>query len=128
MATLSADDLLKVVKDITNDTVSIRWRNKVIKVRRLLTHNEEVELIRNIMDCCTVEDNDSIVFVPELFDISTKANIISAYSNIELPMDLEKQHMILYGTDLYNCILSAISAEQINAINIVLNYYSGIRG
>lgn len=128
MGIISSDELLNIVRDITNDFVTIRWRNKSINVRKLLSYKEETDLIKRILMCCSYIDKDDASFIPELFDMSFRSNIISAYSTIELPDDLEKQHMILYGTDLYNCILSVVNKAQIAAIEYTVKYYLDYRG
>jgi len=128
MKILGDDELLGVVRDVTSDVVTIRWRNKSIQVRKLLSYAEETELVKRILMCCSHIDGDDVSFIPELFDISFRANIVSAYSMIKLPDDLEKQHLILYGTDLYNCILSVANSSQVETIKNIVEYYLDYRG
>lgn len=120
--TLSVKNISSVIKDMTKEISSIRWRGKNINVRRLISYREEADLIRSIISCATSDDGEYII--PELLSLSTMSNIVSCYSSVELPDDIEELHNVMYGTNLYECVTNEISKTQLNTILDAIKYYT----
>lgn len=125
---LSAKELMKIGLRSYKESTPVNWHGKIINVRQLLSVEEEFSLIRKILKYCCNENTDQ--FIPELIDLSMRLNIVSYYSDVELPVDIEEQHKLLYCSDLFDIIVSHTNKAQIDSImrSIRLCVYGGGNG
>lgn len=65
-------------------------------------------------------------YVPEVLDFAIKSNIISKYTNVSMPDNLEHRYAILYNSDLVDFVCQHINMQQlqemVNSINRKLAY------
>lgn len=117
---IDAKKLMKIGMRGYKDTIDVNWHGVIIKVKYMLDMDEEHKLIQSIMNCCITDDGN---FVPELLDMSIRANIVKAYSSSELPEDINDQHKLLYYSDLFDVIINNVNKNQIEHIlKLVLPY------
>lgn len=117
---IDAKKLMKIGMRGYKDTIDVNWHGVIIKVKYMLDMDEEHMLIQSIMNCCMTNDGN---FVPELLDISIRANIVKTYSSVELPEDINDQHKLLYYSDLFDVIINNVNKNQIEHIlKLVLPY------
>lgn len=93
---------------------TIRWNGINIDIKNMLTLIDTIRFVDDVMYACSKGDDGP--FVPEMIDFAFRLHIVLAYSNVELPKDLEDQHYILYSTDLYDCICDNINHAQFESL------------
>ena len=98
-----------------------RWRGLSINVRYSLDLREALAFIDNVMSACT--DADTGDFHVEMLDLITRASVVTMFTNIELPADLETQFKILYWTDLYGEIKARINESQLESLTNTIERY-----
>ena len=123
--TVSSKDLIKFGMRGYKDTVDVNWHGKIIEIKTLLSQEEEIRLIHDIVDFCTKEDGSSIM--PELLDFSTRLNIICAYANINLPNNTDDIYKLVCYSDLYKYVIDNVNDVQVNNI-IKSATYIGLNG
>lgn len=119
---LDVDTVMKVGMRGFKDETPYNWHGKMIKIRYMLSRDEEIELIQSIIRCFSVDD----VYggcVPEFVDLATRANIVAAYALVELPGTIEEQHRLLYHSDLYDVVLRMANKAQIDSILAAVKEY-----
>lgn len=114
-------------KQITNSiyekNIVIKWHGKNINVCKLLPPEKMIQLIHNIICECT--DKERKIFMPELLDFLFKSNIITEYSQVELPIDIKDRYDVVYSSDLFDIISNSINSEQVSSIKQIIKYYTG---
>lgn len=117
---IDAKKLMKIGMRGYKDTIDVNWHGEIIQVKYMLDLDKEHMLIQSIMNCCMTDDGN---FVPELLDISIRANVVKQYSSVELPQDINDQHKLLYYSDLFDVIINSVNKNQIEHIlKLVLPY------
>ena len=89
------------------------WYGVEVEVKSLIPFALASELVRRIADACFSDDGE---YMPEVSDFALRLGVIEAYTNIELPDNVEEQNRLLYGTDLWEDIISLIYDAQFNMI------------
>lgn len=118
---LSADKVMAAIGNpcgLSGETV---WKAHRISVRRLLTLDEYISVVRSILDSCSDEDGN---IIPELIEFAIRVNIITAYSAIELPEDGSSLYAVIFGSNLYEVVCGVASERQINAIRDAVMLYA----
>lgn len=101
----------------------VMWHTSEIIVKQILTISEYMSVVNNILKDCQAPDGS---IVPELSDFAIRANIISAYGFIQMPEDIETLFYVVYSSDLYETICSAVNKAQLEAIKqSVILYLKG---
>lgn len=117
---IDAKKLMKIGMRGYKDTIDVNWHGVIIQVKYMLDLDKEHVLIQSIMNCCMTDDGN---FVPELLDMSIRANVVKQYSSVELPQDINDQHKLLYYSDLFDVIINSVNKNQIEHIlKLVLPY------
>lgn len=96
-------------------TDEIKWRSHNIKIKHTLSINEYLNVMQRIAQDCKVSGTENVVRI-ELIDFAIKTSIISAFSNVKLPENINDLYYIVYGTDLYDVICKNISKIQLESI------------
>lgn len=120
---LTADEAMKYGLRGYKDIVPYNWHGKMITVRYFLTRDEETEVIHSILRCCSSPENEEVI--PEFVDLAMRANIVAAYTSVNLPEGIEDQHKLLYCSDLYDVVLKNANQVQIKHIAESVNMYLG---
>lgn len=108
-----ADVICRVANVSVKRYKKIVWHTVDIVVRYSVPMDEYYDSIREIIDQCTDTDG---VFVSAVFDFAFRTNIISLYSNVELPSDHMDLFEIVYSTDLYDVVCKNANVGQIKSI------------
>ena len=108
-----ADAVRRVTDIAVKQHKKIVWRTVDIVVRYSLPMNEYYDTIRTIIEDCTDPENG---FIFAVFDFAFRANIISMYSNVELPSERVEMFDAVYATDLYDTVCKNANAGQIKSI------------
>lgn len=107
---------IEKMDDIMNDyfpaTETVDFHGQELVITKVIAPEDMFELVRQIADGCFAPDG---TYAPEVFDLLLRAGIVTEYSNVRLPQNVDHMSRILYGTDLYDTVIAHISAGQYNA-------------
>lgn len=112
--TVSGKDLIKFGMRGYKDTVDVNWHGKIIEVRTLLSQEEEIRTIHEIVSLC-VDDNDGSVAI-ELLEFYIRFKIICSYAKVSFPENLDDIYKLVYHSDLYKYIIDNVNNTQVNNI------------
>lgn len=120
---ITAKEIEQITNSLYNNKITISWHGKKIKVYSALSFNDYNSLIKSILDLCTLESKDVI---PEVVPFVFRSEVVSFYSNVELPSDVESRFFILFQSDLYKTISANINPDQLKSIVEILKAYTNI--
>lgn len=112
--TVSSKDLIKFGMRGYKDTVDVNWHGKIIEVRTLLSQEEEIRIIHEIISLC-VDDNDGSVAI-ELLEFYIRFKIICSYAKVSFPENLDDIYKLVYYSDLFDYIAESVNKTQLNNI------------
>lgn len=117
--TINGNELYRIVSNTYKDKCTITWHGKVISVRAYIPPNEELQVVKNIIEYCISDGK----IMSEFLELSKRANIIQTFTNIELPADFGCVHKLLYCSDLYDQVRKNICPVQLKNIDDTVNRY-----
>lgn len=105
------------------NVVTEQWYDVEVKMRRNLPFTEVLAFVDDVVQSCFQRNG---AYVPEVLDFAIKSNIISKYTNVSMPDNLEHRYAILYNSDLVDFVCQHINMQQlqemVNSINRKLAY------
>lgn len=105
------------------NVVTGQWYDVEVKMRRSLPFTEVLAFVDDVVQSCFQRNG---AYVPEVLDFAIKSNIISKYTNVSMPDNLEHRYAILYNSDLVDFVCQHINMQQlqemVNSINRKLAY------
>lgn len=119
---LSLSNVRRIVGVSGKQYKKIVWHTSEIIVKPMLSISEYVQTVRKILNACRGPE-DSIAL--ELIDFAIRSNIISAYSFVQMPEDIDELYYIVYVSDLYDKICSVANKDQIESIKKSVMLYVG---
>lgn len=103
--------------------VTEQWYDVEVKMKRSLPFTEVLAFVDDVVQSCFQRNG---AYVPEVLDFAIKSNIISKYTNVSMPDNLEHRYAILYNSDLVDFVCQHINMQQlqemVNSINRKLAY------
>ena len=109
---LKEKDIYTVAHANWNQYENVNWHAFSFTVRKYITAYEVESTIDHILNMCNTENG----FMPHLLDFAYRIGVIVTFSCVELPVDYEERHFVLYNTDLFDTICKHINADQLNEI------------
>jgi len=98
--------LKKAIKENSPEsTHTVNWNGLEITVKNMLTVNELIELVNDVVGSCFLEDG---TYVPELVKFLVREGVISHYTNLTMPKDIAESYEICMNNSLYECITKDI--------------------
>lgn len=105
------------------NVVTEQWDDVEGKMRRSIPFTEVLAFVDDVVQSCFQRNG---AYVPEVLDFAIKSNIISKYTNVSMPDNLEHRYAILYNSDLVDFVCQHINMQQlqemVNSINRKLAY------
>lgn len=118
--TLSENDIKRITGISEKHYKKVVWHTSEIIVKQILTISEYMTVVNSILSDCQAPDGSMAL---ELADFAIRANIISAYGFVQMPEDIETLFYIVYASDLYETICSAVNKAQLEAIKQFVMLY-----
>lgn len=115
---ISVEDMAEIAMDYFPNVVVEDFHGKELVVQRIIPFHILSALTPKIVDACF--DDESGEYQPEMLDFSMRIAVVRAYTNVELPDDIEEQYYILYGTDLWNMVNLVADPEQLQLLHAVV--------
>ena len=120
---VSVNALEKVATEKFSNQFEVQWEGVPITVTPTITLKDMMEFAENVVETCFDNDGD---YHPELLDFAVQSEMISKYTNIRLPQNLEKRYHLLSVTGLADEVQEYINAiqfkELLRAIDRKLRY------
>ena len=110
---MSANTLMQVTGVSGKQYKKVRWHDRELSIRQMLSVEEYVQTVQNILKDCS-DGNQALV--PELADFAIRKNIVSSYAFIDLPEDINNMYYVLYASDVYDLVCSVGNEDQIESI------------
>lgn len=112
--TVSSKDLIKFGMRGYKDTVDVNWHGKIIEVRTLISQEEEIRTIHEIISLCVDDDDGSVAI--ELLEFYIRFKIICSYAKVSFPENLDDIYKLVYHSDLYKYVVDNVNSTQVNNI------------
>ena len=92
----------------------IDYYGEELCIQKVIPFNVFTEIVHGVIDSCFIADTSE--YTPESLDFAKRLCVVSAYTNVRLPKDTEKQYQFLYRTNLWETVLSIIDRGQYTAL------------
>lgn len=106
--------MAEIMNDYFPTESIIDYRGMELRVRHVVPVAVMKTIVDNVTSGCF--DKETGEYMPEFKEFGLKLCIVEAYTNVELPGDIEAQYNLLYNSDLMENIIPAVSAEQLDEI------------
>ena len=110
---ISINNFEKIVKDTYTPTEVIDWHGTSVTVKKTLSLEDIMSFCHIMADGCFSDDGKYIASVK---DFLFKRAMISFYTNIAIPKNIEKAYELIYCSDIIESIIPAINAVQFNEL------------
>ena len=101
----------------TYETVDYYGNNLVIE--KLIPFTTFDEIVSRVSDICF--NSETGEYLPQNKDFAIRLCVINAYTNVNIPENVEHQYRILYGTDIVDTVLKYINRDQYIAMVDAIN-------
>ena len=104
----------KIVEDVVGKNVeTVSWNGEEVKINKLIDSYAVETIVSNVVDSCFNELDE---YEPINKDFMFRVLVISTYTNIELPDDNAEKYAFVYGTDIFDTVVSIVSNTQLGII------------
>jgi len=110
---ISISSLDKIIKENFSNKSMHEWYGVEVAVKHSLSFTETLEFVGSVVDSCFQPNGD---YIPEVMDFAIKSNILSKYTNISLPDNLEHRYEIIYNSDVVDFVCQHINKTQLQEI------------
>lgn len=107
------DSFDKVARGQAVTDVIVDWHGVEVTIKYIIGLTDMMEFVHDAAESCFSESGS---FIPEVMDFAIKSNILSRYTNLTLPDDLEHRYALIYGSDITEIICDHINDEQLKEI------------
>ncbi len=116
---ISVNAFEEAVKDSYQPTSVIDWHGIELHIKRTLGLAEAMSFVDLCAGVCFGEDENG--YMPEKLAFGIKTAIVSMYTNVSLPENVEKQYDLIYNSDIIPTVMSHINREQFDEINTAIH-------
>jgi len=106
---ITAEEIRAAMKDYEPEAITIEWRGLEFIVKRTISFAEMAKIVETVTATCFSPEGE---YMPVCRDFMWAHEIISAYTNLELPEDAEECCQIIYDADLFMHVIDHISSDQ----------------
>ena len=113
---VSSDEFKKCVGEHAApiNPVIVDWHGIEIEIKPMLSYLEVILFIDGVVGACFLEGDNS--YLPEVKDFAINSFLITSYTNIELPEDLEEKYLYVTRSDIFGLIFDVIDGVQFKQI------------
>lgn len=91
-------------------TIVIDGEEKTIPVIPTLPFEDAAEIVETVVR--VVLDEDTGEYHPEVLNVLLKAKVLEKYAGFSIPKSFDKIYKLIYSTDAYDLVRSAINTDQ----------------
>lgn len=96
-----------------DNVITESWFGIDVTITRSIGLKSMMEFVDEVVDGCFSKDGE---FIPEVIDFLIKNSLITRYTNITLPSNIERKYEIIYNTTLIEFLFNHINLEQYKEI------------
>lgn len=111
---VSYEEIARAISVSSRRCKKVVWHTINIEIKHSLNAQEYIDTYHNIIKNCTSKDGDC--FLP-LVDFSIRINVIAAYTNVDLPTDIDRLFDVAYLSDIYEVVCKNANKSQIEALS-----------
>lgn len=112
-------EVIKSVIGTENDVSKFVWAGLEIEVKRFLTMEEMFDFTNTVFETCFRQDDSS--YLPEVKDFMIRSCILDAYTNIEIPDDLQTRYDMVYRYEIIPEVMKYVDQNQFNAVLMAID-------
>lgn len=110
---ISIGKMDEIIKDYFPEYEVVDWRGEELTVRKFLPYSLVVEIVSKVTDACFDEQGE---YHPEVKEFAIRLCYLEAATNVRIPENVEKQYLFLFGSDLWEAVLSGVNLDQYNYV------------
>ena len=100
-------------RDFKYKESEVDWHGLKIKVKFRIGFEDVYKLVNHIVSGCFGEDGE---YVPEAREMATKVAMLSCFTDLEWPEDIDDKYLLVCGTDLVESVFDCIDPAQVAQI------------
>ena len=105
----------RIAKEMNKETeIIVDWHGEQLHVKRFLTLAESLSFVNTVIKDCFGEETSE--YRPEAKRFSIDRAVLYYYSNITLPVGVEKQYDLICRTDAVDEVKKYVNLKQFNMI------------
>ena len=108
----------KVMKAQVEPIVTEQWFDVEVRISKRLGLKPMLEFVNDVVVSCFDENGN---YLPEILDFAIKSNILTKFSNISLPANIEHRYDLIYNTDAVALVLKNVDHAQLQEIVDAIN-------
>lgn len=112
-------EVIKSVIGTENDVSKFVWAGLEIEVKRFLTMEEMFDFTSTVFETCFRQADSS--YLPEVKDFMIRSCILDAYTNIEIPDDLQTRYDMVYRYEIIPEVMKYVDQNQFNAVLMAID-------
>lgn len=116
---ISINAMDKVIKDTYTPAIVLRWHDLDLQIKYNLTFVEMMEFVDSVYRTCFTSEGG--VYTPEAKELAIKNNILSKYTNLSLPSNLEHLYKFIYCTNIVETVLEHINRQQFDEMLVAID-------
>lgn len=109
---VSVNTIEKIAKENSNLVEKVMWHDIEISVKYRLGLQEMLSFVDGVVKSCFTKDDGT--YMPEIRRFAIHSNLIESYTNISLPLNIEKRYGLICYSDIIDLILQHIDRNQFN--------------
>ena len=110
---ISIGKMDEIIKDYFPEYEAVDWRGEELTVRKFLPYSLVAEIVSKVTDACFDEHGE---YHPEVKEFAIRLCYLEAATNVRIPENVEKQYLFLFGSDLWEAVLSGVNLDQYNYV------------
>lgn len=101
----------RIAKELCDEgTKTVNWHDEALEIKHRLNLTEVVWFVNQVIKDCF--GSDMTEYRPEVKQFAIDRATIAVYTNVTLPVNMEKQYELIIGTDLIEAALCEIDENQ----------------
>lgn len=103
---------------------TVEWNGLEIRVRRRISYEEYTAASVAVTNACFSTDGE---YVPEAKEVSLRLIVLALYTNLSIPLNIDKRYEMACFSGVYDAVLSAVDGHQVAQIENAVNERIHIR-
>lgn len=112
---ITAEECMDVMKEYFHNFVSVDWYGKKLEIMKVIPYPVMLNSVRHIVAASFDEDGN---YDAAAFEIALMGCIVSAYTNVYVPANVDEANWLLYGSDLVDIVYKTADADQLMDIRV----------
>ena len=103
---------------------TVEWNGLEIRVRRRISYEEYAAASVAVTNACFSTEGE---YVPEAKEVSLRLIVLALYTNLSIPLNIDKRYEMACFSGVYDTVLSAVDGHQVEQIENAVNERIHIR-